>query len=601
MFLEPRTIAEALGRIDQGLYVLPAVQREFVWPDRKVISLFDSLMRGYPIGTFLFWHVSDETVNQHAFYGFLRDYDPRGSGKYCPRLDVLANSDDRYAVLDGQQRLTSLRIGIQGSHTIKLPRMWWDNPAAFQKRFLYIDVMEQPVGEDESGDEESGDTEQYVFRFRTAKQAEQENQAKTHHWVEASDALGITTVSQAMAYATQHFGGDTHAADVFGRLTEVLNSTPIIAGYVERDQEIDRVMNIFIRVNAQGEPLSFADLLLSQATAAWAQGDNAVDAREEIRSFVDSLNEVGERFSFKRDQVMKSTLMLTGAGSLRFRIENYDTERMLDIRQQWEDIKQWLMLAAQLLASFGFSADNLRANSVLHPLAYYIKRRGLDTTYITSPAHRQDRQTIRRWVIRSMLKPGIWGSGLDTLLTRLRDAIDKQGDDGFPAGAVAEAMAEIGKDLSFSESDIDTLLTLRYGDRDTFALLSLVYPPGATAERHHVDHIYPQSKGRRRDFTAAGLDPALADQVDEISNLQLLTPAENISKSGRWPEEWLQAQFPDPEGRAAMVALHELHGATNSLSDFHAFLEHRRPLLRARIAAALGVEGGVLSTTNTGA
>ncbi len=105
-------------------------------------------------------------------------------------------------------------------------------------------------------------------------------------------------------------------------------------------------MNIFIRVNAQGEPLSFADLLLSQATAAWSQGDDAVDAREEIRAFVDHLNEVGHRFSFKRDQVMKSTLMLTGAGSLRFRIENFDRTRMLAIRDEWEDIKSWLTLAS---------------------------------------------------------------------------------------------------------------------------------------------------------------------------------------------------------------------------------------------------------------
>ncbi len=62
MFLEPRTIAHTLKRVDQGLYVLPAIQREFVWNDRKIVALFDSLMRGYPIGGFLFWHVTDETV-----------------------------------------------------------------------------------------------------------------------------------------------------------------------------------------------------------------------------------------------------------------------------------------------------------------------------------------------------------------------------------------------------------------------------------------------------------------------------------------------------------------------------------------------------------
>lgn len=588
MFLEPRTIAQTLARIDQGLYVLPAVQREFVWPDRKIVALFDSLMRGYPIGTFLFWHVSDQTVRDHTFYGFLKNFDPRGSGKYCPRLEALANSDDRYAVLDGQQRLTSLRIGIHGSHTIKLPRMWWDNPAAFQKRVLYLDVKAHAVAEDESDDEESGDTEQYLFRFRTETQAQQDNVAGKHQWVKVGDALGLTGYADVMAYASKHFGGDPHAGTVFGRLVEVLNTIPTVTGYVEHQQEIDRVMNIFIRVNAQGEPLSFADLLLSQATAAWSQGDGAVDAREEIRAFVDALNETGGHFSFKRDQIMKSTLMLTGAGSLRFRIENYDTRRMLAIRDEWDDIKRWLTLGVQLLATFGFSSDNLRANSVLHPLAYYIKRRGLNPTYLTSPVHAEDRQLVRGWVIRSMLKPGVWGSGLDTLLTRIRDVIDSDGEDGFPAHAIAREMSDIGKDLSFSDGEIDTLLKLRYGDRDTFALLSLLYPPGATAERHHVDHIFPRSKARRRDFAADGLDRELADRVDELSNLQLLTPLENMSKGGNWPASWLDAQFPDPSGRAAVVALHELHGVSDSLADFVAFLDRRRPLLRARIVAALG-------------
>jgi hypothetical protein len=112
-FQPPRTIASVLEAISSQQLVLPAIQREFVWNEQKIAALFDSLMRDYPIGGFLYWLVSDETVKEHTFYGFIRDYDQRPPNNFCPRLQEIAPSDSRYAVLDGQQ-LTSLNIGLRG-------------------------------------------------------------------------------------------------------------------------------------------------------------------------------------------------------------------------------------------------------------------------------------------------------------------------------------------------------------------------------------------------------------------------------------------------------------------------------------------------------
>jgi hypothetical protein len=576
--------------MDQQLLILPAIQREFVWADRKITALFDSLMRGYPIGTFLFWLISDETVKAHSFYGFVRDYDPRGSGKWSPRADHLPPSDSRYAVLDGQQRLTSLYIGLKGSHIEKLPYKRWDDPDAFPKRFLFLDVKrtgESP--EDESEEDDTGDAEQFLFRFRTPDQATAENDAGSHHWVRVSDVLGIDGVGEAMGYAAKHFGSDQGAAAVFGRLVEMVNSRPVIGGYVEKQQHIDRVMNIFIRVNAQGEPLSFADLLLSQATAAWTRGDDALDAREEIRAFVEDLNTVGAGFAFKRDQVMKSCLYLTDATSVRFRIENYDTSRMLAIRDAWPKIKYSLDLAARLLASFGFSAENLRAHSVIHPLAFYVQARALDHGYLTQKAHETDREAIRLWVVRTMVKRGVWGSGLDTLLTRLREVLAANGYDGFPAAELGAVMADLNKGLEFSSTEIDGLLETSYGTGETFALLTLLYPTGAVADRHHVDHVYPQSWFTKAKLKKAGLPDEFAWQVNELPNLQLLTPAENISKGARPPATWLAEAFSDDLARNAIIALHELGIVTDDQVDFAEFFQERRGKLAARLQTALAV------------
>ena len=74
----PVTIREALESIQLQDYVLPAIQREFVWSAPQIISLFDSLMRGYPIGSFLFWRLEPEAHSakfrqDQQFYGFLKD------------------------------------------------------------------------------------------------------------------------------------------------------------------------------------------------------------------------------------------------------------------------------------------------------------------------------------------------------------------------------------------------------------------------------------------------------------------------------------------------------------------------------------------------
>jgi hypothetical protein len=76
-FQPARRILDVLADIDHQQLLLPAIQREFVWSEAKICALFDSLMRGYPIGGFLFWKVSNETVGSNAFYGFIRDFDVR--------------------------------------------------------------------------------------------------------------------------------------------------------------------------------------------------------------------------------------------------------------------------------------------------------------------------------------------------------------------------------------------------------------------------------------------------------------------------------------------------------------------------------------------
>lgn len=76
-FERPITIKEAIDNIHKNKYLLPAIQREFVWETDKIELLFDSLMRGYPIGSFLFWNVERDNLRNYQFYEFIREYHER--------------------------------------------------------------------------------------------------------------------------------------------------------------------------------------------------------------------------------------------------------------------------------------------------------------------------------------------------------------------------------------------------------------------------------------------------------------------------------------------------------------------------------------------
>lgn len=76
MAYEKMNVVSVLNNIASGKMYLPAIQRKYVWTERQIIRLMDSIMLGYPIGTFLFWKVGKEVVNDknYSMYQFIKDY-----------------------------------------------------------------------------------------------------------------------------------------------------------------------------------------------------------------------------------------------------------------------------------------------------------------------------------------------------------------------------------------------------------------------------------------------------------------------------------------------------------------------------------------------
>lgn len=574
----PITILKTLEAIHRHDLVLPAIQREFVWSNAQICRFYDSLMQGYPFGTFLYWAVSEETSQMFKWYDFVLHYHKKDN-PHCPELPPMHRP--LTAVLDGQQRLTALNIGLSGSVARKLPRLHITSPWAFPQRFLHLDLLAEPSEEEEI---------KYTFAFPSDEELRRADASKC--WFKVAEIVGMQSGPPMLEWIkSKNLPSDQElrAYKTLDTLYHVVHTNLIVTRYEEESQVIDKVLQIFIRMNSGGTFLSHSDLLLSIAVAQFDE----LDARQEVYDLVDDLQEIG--FSMGKDFVLKAGLMLSSL-PVAFKVDNFNRSNMRQLEQNWSKMRQALMLTARLATEvFGFSQDNLSARNALLPIAYYLYKKGFGDDLLTHSSHEDDRKSIKVWLIRTLIKSGIWGSGVDTLLTALREAIDKHGESAFPSEALMRDMAMRGKSVNLEEEEIEALADLQYSDSQVFPMLSFLFPFAQAINGFHVDHIFPRAQVTPSNLRAAGyadetIKPCL-DNVNGLANLQLLNANENLEKGGKLPGDWLDGKFPSGSEVARQeYANNRLLGDVPGLEGFEKFYEARREALKERIRTLVAAQ-----------
>jgi hypothetical protein len=251
--------------------------------------------------------------------------------------------------------------------------------------------------------------------------------------------------------------------------------------------------------------------------------------RSAIHTLVDVLNNTGMRFNFSKDFVLKAGL-LSDIASVGFKVENFDRKNMKKLEANWPKVAETLRLTVRLASSFGLSRDTISADSALLPLAYYLHKRSVGDTYLTSKADAEDRTAIKHWLVRSLIKPGIWGSAPDVPLSALRDVIRSDDSGKFPVDTIEHEMRVRVADR-------------KYGSRDLFGLLTLLFPFIDTRNQLHIDHVFPPTVFHASKLKALGLSKEEGDRLNDLKdglpNLQLLQGPDNQSKSGLMPAQWI--------------------------------------------------------------
>ncbi|HAP4648431.1 TPA: DUF262 domain-containing protein, partial [Enterococcus faecalis] len=532
------TIKNLIKKIDNNEYVLPALQREFVWKPEQIERLFDSIMKGYPIGSFLFWNVQNENINKYEFYNILKEYHQRDA-RHNTKINI-SHKDSVTAILDGQQRITSIYIALKGTYSYKIKGAWKNNDNAYPSRQLYLNIVSPNL--------DTNKDVQFDFRFLTNEEAEDFTEDTL--WYPVSDILQFevgemfTVIARYQELYRKNFPNESvektsYIMNSLGTLHQMMEKD-ILAYYEENSQEIDKVLDIFIRMNSGGTTLTYSDLLLSLATAKWQN----LNAREEIYSLVDELNMIGNGFNFNKDNILKAALVLTDKKNIKFRASNFDKQTTNLIETNWEKTKKAISLAVNLLSNFGFNGDTLIANSVIIPVVYYLYKIDCPNNYLEADRYLNDRNKIKYFVQISLLKR-IFGGTPDSILLKMRENMQDLSE-GFPLSKLLK-VRDTNKSLILTDEDIDYLLDTKIG-KYSFTLLSVIFPAIDLKNKFHQDHIFPSSKYKnKKNLREIGYSEEeitfIVEHIDTIVNLQLLEGIPNTEKNNKYFDDWVLKRY----------------------------------------------------------
>ncbi len=515
VFLD-KSIKEVVDELNVR-YFLPDIQREYVWlkkaDEKKIEQLFDSILRGYPIGSFLFWKLQKEDIAKSdeqdsdklnfQLYQFITNYDERKPHNEKIRIEQIKR-DDLYIVLDGQQRLTSLYIGLKGTRTLKKKNAKINNPNAYEEKRLYLNLKHQPNMDNPE--------DNYQFEFH-AKTPEND---KKHFWFKMGDILELKSV---VNYVREHKLGDKES-ELLETLNKAFHDKQLISFFEETEKNLNKVLNIFIRVNSGGVKLSYSDLLMSILTASFSS-----DIREKMNELVDALKDKGFP-NVGQDQVLKTCLLLIGKDTT-FELKNFNKKNIKEIEDNWEKITESIYNAAKLLETFGY-AGYLGAAYILSSLAYFY--------FLNSKMNESDEEQALKFVRNAQIT-SYFTPSTDTKLSIIAHSIkEARAFEAFNHNLAKHQTCP----LKITNDAIEDMVRSS-SDARVFPILQILYPNlNYKKTTFHIDHIYPKSKFKEENKK---LDKDFYKCGNLLYNLQLLEGQENSAKKDKDPEVWLKEEY----------------------------------------------------------
>jgi uncharacterized protein with ParB-like and HNH nuclease domain len=530
------------------IYFLPDIQRDFVWTPLQIYTLFDSLLRNYPINTLLFWRLNGNYLEENKIkkLRFVSNSSDKNE------LDTSINREKEYfLVLDGQQRLTTFYIVLKGNYIIRN-----------QQYDLYFNLL--------SGEEED-DGILYEFKFFNSNQGKKfvekdKNGAIIKAWYRVKDIYAIEHIEDVSDIIYEEFEKcyqitvTKDQKKAVSRLLRMLKCDEIIYYYPETEEDYDKVLDIFVRTNSGGTKLSYSDLLFSTIKSQWKE------AREKFDELITELND-NDRYDFSNDFILKTILFFNASDitSLRYKTRNFSRDVINEVQKDiyWKKLTEAIYLARDLLRDRFFLTHKKLVSSynALIPIIYWLwknNKKAIGSEH--NCINENDISIMKTWFIKALLS-GVFGGQSDTILYKCKEAIDKSQTISFPAEEIEKKIKnETKKDMEITQDDLDKIY---YNTPNSHLVLSLIYKsainfqPVLEANIPQQDHIFSQDELRK-----AGKKE---DEINTIFNLRYVGRAENQLKSYKPFKEWIKNQSKEDK---KMHLIPDGDWDTNNYSEF---------------------------------
>jgi hypothetical protein len=561
--LSLRKIVSYLNNPDEdGGFWLPNIQRPFVWSEDQICRLFDSILRQYPISTLLIWKTKAH-VRRRKFIDNFKEDDRQHLGAF----KVPDDDKKKCLVLDGQQRLQALFIGLRGS---------------YDSKELYLDIL--------SGESAAPDDVRYKFKFMDPRTA-------TFPHIRLKDLVLSDERPRVIADRVAAVGGaglTVAAKDKIKDHVDLIRETFFNEsgiGYQELDSidqpslyREDDVVEIFIRANSGGTRLGKSDLLFSLLTSVWEEADDKMEI------LLDELNCQG--FSFTRDFILKTCLTLLGQGA-RYEVEKFRKAGVRDsIEREWDNISA----AAKDVADFLRGSTFIRCDKALPSYLGLIPLVYLRYHYPQAWSTKKD---VEQYLLRSLLAGAFSGTPdqlIDDLVTKLREL------KAFDIKEVFGVIRSAGRSLELTE---DRFWAIGYGSESIHLLFNLWYrdfnyTPAFAGNLPQIDHVFPQSvlKKAKAPNPSTGRMNVMRYREghrNQLANCMLLTAAENGAggKSDIPPYQW----FKDKDAKYLERHLIPADPSLWKLERFDDFISERRKLIKEKFEYLLSSASIVESVT----
>lgn len=542
------TIKDILDRIEKNKIVVPDFQRDYVWLKNKkcdkIEALFDSLMKGFPIGNILSWEIDNPQNQNLRLNGILRYYQD-SIHTQCPPINNLSNCVE--AVIDGQQRLTSLFIGLKGYYETKVG--YSNTLNSYIRKYLHICLSSNYINDSD-----------HNFKFLT----HQEVKASPYAWFKVSDILKFSDL-----YAIIRWLGLNNldklnkneypqAIETLGRLFDVVNKDPLIYTLKYTEQNYSELLEIFIRLNNNGISLKNIDLIISTIKASWTKCQQGL--------FNDFKNRIKQNCKIEiDDKLIVRGFMILHSNDVKLSLEHLTPQIINQFENDWDDYTKKLENTILTIHSWGFHNDSLKSKNSIIPIFYYlVKNNKFDNTNNLSLLQQDDENEIKKWLCSSLLN-GIFGGEADGILRKIiniiRDAITNN-TPIFPRKTILTALIGHTKTICYNFDKVEKWLEYKIDDNRAKALIILLF---GNYERlgHKADFIYRNTNA--------------------VYNFRLRYPNQPTNQK---PEDWVTS-INNPVSLSENLLPPTWRPSDYSTLNFNLFKEERKKLIHEKLQKLL--------------